>query len=104
MTLDELIRTLADRDVELYLVGDRLRYRAPEGALTLELRSEIGTQRATIIEHLRTAQEAATDGKRCTRCDWRNWVDAAPKGGRIRTTCGKCGRFIGYRPEGPGMA
>ena len=104
MIVDDLIRTLANRDVELYLVGDRLRFRAPEGALTPELRSEIGAQRTTIIEHLRAASVMATELKRCTRCDWRNWVDAAPKDGRIRTTCGKCGRFIGYRPAEPEMA
>jgi len=101
--VEDLLRTLADRAVELYLDGDRLRFRAPEGALTPELRDEIAAPRPAIIEHLRTGTNATTTA-RCGRCDWRNWRDDPPKDGRIRTTCGKCGRFIGFRPVAPRMA
>lgn len=31
-------------------------------------------------------------------CDQKNWKDAKPKGGLIRTTCKQCGRWIGNRP------
>ena len=104
MTVDELLRCLVGRAVELYLDGDRLRYRAPEGALTAELRSEIAVQRPAIIDHLRAATATDAVGERCANCDRRKWVDAPPEDGRIRTTCGKCGRFIGYRPVEPRMA
>jgi hypothetical protein len=100
MTVAELFRCLADRHVELYLDGDRLRYRAPEGALTPDLRDKISAQRSAIIDHLRAATATDVVGTRCTICDRHHWVDAPPQDGRIRTTCGKCGRFIGYRPAG----
>ena len=69
MTVDQLLRCLADCAVELFLDGDRLRYRAPAGALTPDLRGEISARRSAIIDHLRAA--AATDavGTRCTICD-----------------------------------
>lgn len=99
MILKDLRIALARRKVELYLDGDQLRYRAPEGALTSELRDAIRAHRLEIIEQLR---DAATG--RCGICDWRDWRDAPPQDGRIRTTCGKCGRFIGYRPVPPKIA
>lgn len=103
MNVDALLGALADCKVELYLDGDRLRFRAPEGALTPKLRNEIAAHRPAIIGRLlRAATTVAAD--RCAICDWRNWRDAPPRDGRIRTTCGKCGRFIGYRPVEPRMA
>jgi hypothetical protein len=97
MNVDALLRSLADRDVELYLGGDQLRFRAPAGALTPEMRDEIAAHRPAIIEHLRTGTKT-TATARCGKCDWRDWRDDPPQDGRIRTKCGKCGRFIGYRP------
>jgi len=101
VNVSDLLRCLANCGVQLYLDGDRLRYKAPVGALTSSLRGDITTHRLAIIERLKGDATAPGAPRRCTYCDWKDWVDDPPKDGRIRTTCGKCGRSIGYRPTDP---
>jgi len=103
VSIHDLLRCLADRSVELYVDDNRLCYRAPEGALTAEIRGHIAAHRLTIIERLRTTTTAAARPRQCGNCDRQNWVDGPAEDGRVRTACGKCGRFIGYRPIGPRM-
>ncbi len=100
MTLNELMPRLARHNIDLWLEGDRLRYRAPDGALTADLRNSIVAHRPEIIASLR-APWCQPKQQRCAVCSPKNWMDAPPKEGRIRTTCADCGRFIGYRPIGP---
>ena len=100
MTTDDLLRQLADHGVELYLDGDRLRFRARPGALSQQWRDEIAARRMAIVLHLASHRVAAASTGHGPNCDRRYWVDDAPQDGRIRTTCSICGRFIGYRPVG----
>lgn len=93
MTFSELQAVLGGRNIVLYLEGESLRFRAPAGALTEELRFEISAHRQAILRSLQPSPN-----ERCRRCDMRDWVDEPPQDGRIRTHCGRCGRFIGYRP------
>ncbi|OUL18199.1 non-ribosomal peptide synthetase [Nostoc sp. 106C] len=59
-TLDELLSELRQRDVKLWLEGDRLRYRAAKDSLTPELLNELKTQKAEIINFLRQVTTIAT--------------------------------------------
>lgn len=98
MNVNELLAKLPRRHIALSLDGERLRYRAPVGTLTAHLRAAIAHHREEIIDRFRRGQPPDNGRSRCMVCDRRHWVDAPPKDGRIRTTCGRCGRFIGYRP------
>lgn len=100
MNLTDLLSELGRRGVELYLVGECLRFRAPAGALEPDLRDAVAAQRSAIIGRFRRSVETAPVMPKCTRCDHRDWVDESPVNGQIRTHCGSCGRFIGYRPVG----
>ena len=54
MTVSELLAELRRRKIELVPeAGDGLRYRAPEGALTPELRAEILARRSEVLRSLR---------------------------------------------------
>ena len=99
MTLDQLLTDLAQNQINLFVDGGQLRYRAPAGALRADLREGISEHRIAIIEHLLSKAPSQQQPPECIACNRRDWVDEPPKDGRIRTTCGKCGRFVGYRPE-----
>ena len=98
MTIDELLDQLSKEKVTLYLDGDRLRFRAIKGILTNEHRAAIAEHRDEIIKRL-AAEPRRSTGSCNGNCDQRNWVDDASNRGVVRTTCGVCGRFIGYRPK-----
>ncbi len=57
MSVEALVSELAGRGVELWFEGDRLRFRAPKGALGEAQRSQLAQQRAAVVEALRRAAE-----------------------------------------------
>jgi 2,4-dienoyl-CoA reductase-like NADH-dependent reductase (Old Yellow Enzyme family)/thioredoxin reductase len=56
-TAAELVAWLSTRQVELQVEGDRLRFHAPPGALTPQLRNELVRRKAEILLHLRQSAE-----------------------------------------------
>ncbi|TYQ24768.1 amino acid adenylation domain-containing protein [Pseudanabaena sp. UWO311] len=54
-TLDALLFELSQKDIHLWLEGDRLRYRAAKDAITPELLTEIKNRKAEIVKFLRQA-------------------------------------------------
>ena len=61
ISVSELLAALAERGVELWFEGDRLRFRAPKGALTAEQRAEISSRRSGILARLRADAAAKHD-------------------------------------------
>lgn len=78
--------------VEMDADGERLRFH-PRSAVTEEL---LENMKAHKSELLRITGLYACRG----HVDPTLWTDDPPVDGRIRTTCSRCGRFIGYRPVG----
>ncbi len=60
--INALFAKLAAVDIRLFLDGERLRFDAPQGALTDALRSELQTHKADIIAYLQ-AHQAATQNE-----------------------------------------
>ena len=58
MTVDQLLAELRHKNIQLWLDGDRLRYRGPESAMTSDLLARIRGHRDAIVEHLRDAQSS----------------------------------------------
>ncbi len=53
MTAIELLSNLSSKDIEIWADGDRLRYNAPKGALTPDLRKELAARKSEILALLR---------------------------------------------------
>ena len=59
MSASELIEVVTAQGVELWVEGDRLRFRSAHGALSAEHRAELAARKAEVIAHLR-AEAART--------------------------------------------
>jgi hypothetical protein len=62
--LDKLFAQLEQLDIKLWLEGERLRFDAPQGALTSELRTQLQTRKADIILRLQHANQDAQNQPR----------------------------------------
>ena len=51
-TPSELLTALRKRDIKVWRDGDNLRFSAPKGALTPELRAELSTHKAELLAQL----------------------------------------------------
>lgn len=56
MTADILLVTLRSLGVSLSASGDRIKFRAPAGVMTLELRAALATQKPSILATLRVSE------------------------------------------------
>ncbi|MCG8313828.1 MAG: amino acid adenylation domain-containing protein [Pseudomonadales bacterium] len=72
MSVVELLSSLAKKDIRLWLEGENLRFSAPEGAFTPEIRDQIIAAKPEIIEFLKQAQKLKKKG-----------IDKAPRDGAI---------------------
>ena len=78
MTSSEILTKLDRRGVVLEPNGDKLRYRAPQGALTPELREAITENKAEIISTLRRlgdGQAPPLDRPPQNEQELRRWMD-----------------------------
>lgn len=57
MTVVEFIASLAKKDIRLWLEGPNLRFSAPEGAITADLRSELVARKAEVMAFLANAEK-----------------------------------------------
>ena len=65
MSAAEVLIELVEAEVVLWLDGDRLRFRAPEGAVTGELRERVATCRAALVALVKAGAVLPA-----TRSDW----------------------------------
>lgn len=68
MTLYALLDELRTRGVELTPDGDRLRYRAPQGALTPELKQALAERKPELLVILGGKPQPTTEAGRCPVC------------------------------------
>ena len=52
MSVTSLLERIEERKIQIVVEGDHLRYQAPKGALTPELRQELKARKAEVIAHL----------------------------------------------------
>ena len=89
MTPTETISRCRDARVELFAVGDRLRFRGPAGAITAELRTALAENKSAIVSTLNescpTCRRPFHDRDRASRQCWKC----------VDRPCEQCGNLTG---------
>ena len=94
----DLMTDLARLGIRIEAHGDRLRY-SPRSAVTPDLARRMKAHKGELLAILR--RDSTAPSKKCVQhITSQDWTDepAINRPGWIRTTCRRCGRFIGYRP------
>ena len=89
-----LVSTLNDRGVILSIRDSRVEFDGPMGSITESDIAWMRTHKPAVIDAIRRS---------CTpHNDPTNYVEepAPDRSGWIRTTCLRCGHFVGFRPAG----
>ena len=81
MTVLETIAAARAAEIDLWREGDRLRYRAPRGALTPELESAFAEHKAAILEQLGRREWNPVEALRICR----QLIQAVATGGEVDT-------------------
>ncbi len=105
MTTAPLLERLASLGVDVWADEGRLLWRAPTGVVSGDLFAQLRDHRCEILQALEAKESSPVPAPRplplLGRCrlhvDPSDWHDEQV-GQRIRTSCKKCGTFIGYRP------
>lgn len=104
MAADALLAELSGLGVALWVEGDRLAYDAPAGVLTDARLADLRAARESLLEILRCPSEPPavpylrTCGAHLVPFDAIESADPS-RGGWVRLTCRRCGRFLGYSPR-----
>jgi len=61
MSINELLGELDRRNIRLWVEGGKLKFHAPKGAMTAELRDQVRAFKQALIDSLQTAQETDKD-------------------------------------------
>lgn len=62
MSIPELLSRLVKLDIKLWVDGERLRYSAPQGAMTPELQAELVKHKTDVVARLRASVSSAEQG------------------------------------------
>lgn len=60
MTITEMLSALRSQGIHLWVEGEKLKYRAPHGALTAELRSQLIARKAELLTYLKSGNLPVT--------------------------------------------